>query len=96
MKIPLAFRWGKNRKEYKMTAKDWIEQHEKMFPKCNKNRNPYRYCYVCGKDNISEKQLYAAYFPKYGNEKELRLKIICKECAYKVAENVKEPKGWQE
>ena len=81
-----TFRWGGITHEWNKTAGEWQKQYSELFPN---SRSPYEKCYLCGKAHDKEKPLYAGFFKV--KPEEYQIKILCKECAYKVDENCAEP-----
>lgn len=86
-----TFRWGGFQRTFDKTAKEWREEHERLFKRSTDN--PYITCSCCNNPLPDSEPVYAGFFEVRNKEWECRyqLKTLCKKCAYEISDNVIEP-----
>lgn len=83
-----AFRWGGVCGEYTKAIEYWKKEYDAV----STGNNPYISCATCGTPFADTEFPYAA-FIKDDNTDKYRIRIICKCCAYKLADTVIEADG---
>ena len=81
-----SFRWGGIGREFEKTAKEWKEDCKGLYPS---GMTPYDRCFVCKKEPPQDQPLYAGFFAI--DSEHFVIKIMCRECAYRISQKVIEP-----